>query len=151
MDKALKASWSRRIYKENESWEIFPIHYGLDKISIFGDIYRNNLKNSTKNIFWLDYIIAIEDLIVKRQPFNFMEACAVAIWYNSKICQSKNSAWFKRGIRFIGDLLNALGQIESREEIITEWGISCNFLEYEQMRFGIQNSMKNHIDGTMFI
>ena len=63
----------------------------------------------------------------------------------------KNNAWFKRGINFIGDLLNSLGQMESREEMITKWGISCNSLEYEQLRFRFNNFMRNHIDGTMFI
>ena len=33
-------------------------------------------------MFWLDCIIAIEDLIVKRQPFNYIEVYAVPIWYN---------------------------------------------------------------------
>ena len=78
-DKGLKSSWSRRIYQEDEVWAIYPIHYGLDKISIFGCIYPRNLKESTENEFWLDYIIAIEDLIVKQQPFNYKEACAVPI------------------------------------------------------------------------
>ena len=41
--------------------------------------------------------------------------------------------------------------MESRKEIITKWGISCNFLEYEQLRFRLQNFLRNHIDGTMFI
>ena len=94
-DKALKANWSRRIYQVSEEWAIFPIHYSLDKIFIFGDIYLVKLKNSTKNVFWRDYISAIEDLIVKRQPFNFTEACAMPIWSNSKICCTKHSAWFK--------------------------------------------------------
>ena len=73
------------------------------------------------------------------------------IWYNSKICLTKSSTWFQRGIRLTGDLLNPLGQMESREEIITKWGISCNFLEYEHLRFKFQNFMRNHIDGTMNI
>ena len=55
------------------------------------------------------------------------------------MCHTKNSVLFKRGNRFTGDLLNPLGQMESREKIVTKWGISCNSLEYE------------HIDGTMFI
>ena len=54
-------------------------------------------------------------------------------------------------VTFIGDLLNPLVQMESREEIITKWGISCNFLGYEQLRFRVQNFMRNHIDGTMFM
>ena len=46
--------------------------YGLDEIFIFGDIYLNKLKNSTKeNVFWRENIPAIDDLIVKGQPFNF--------------------------------------------------------------------------------
>ena len=102
-------------------------------------------------MFWLDYITFIEDLIVKRQPFNFTEACGVPVWYNSRICHTKNNAWFKRGIKFIGDLLDPLGQMESRGPMNTKWGISCNFLEYEQLRFRIQNFMRNNIDGTMFI
>ena len=61
----------------------------------------------------------------------------------------KYSAWFKRGIKSIGDLLNPLGQMESREEI-NKWAISCNFLEYEQLRFRFHNFSRNHIDGTMF-
>ena len=94
-----------------------PIHYGLDKILILGDIYLSKLKNSTINVFWLDYITSIEDLIVKRQPFNFTEACGVPIWYNSKICHTKNNTWFKRRIIFIGDLLDPFGQMESKEDI----------------------------------
>ena len=73
------------------------------------------------------------------------------IWYNSKICHTKNNTWFKRGIKFIGDVLDTLGQMESREKIITKWGISCNFLEYEELRFRLQSFMRNHIDGTMFM
>ena len=52
-------------------------------------------------MFWLDYIKAIEDLIVKRQPFNFREACAMPIWYNSKICHTEDSAWFKKGLNLL--------------------------------------------------
>ena len=40
--------------------------------------------------------------------------------------------------KFIGDLLDPLGQIESREEIVTKLGI----LEYEQLRFTFQNFMR---------
>ena len=40
---------------------------------IFGDIYLN------KNVFWLVYITATEEPIVKRQPFKFTEACAMPI------------------------------------------------------------------------
>ena len=112
-DKALKASWSKRIYQEGEGWAAFPMHYGLDKILIFGDIYLSKLKKSTKNVFWLDYITSIEDLIVKRKPFNFTEACGVPIWYNPKICHTKNNTLFRRGIKFIGDLLDTLGQMET--------------------------------------
>ena len=36
----------------------------------------------------------------------------------------------------------------SLSPINTKWGISCNFLEYEQLRFKFQNFMRNHIDGT---
>ena len=65
------------------------------------------------------------------------------------------NAWFKRGIQLviliIGYLLNPLGQMESREEIITTWGFSYNFLEYEQLRFRFNKFMRNHIDGTMLI
>ena len=50
----------------------------------------------------------------------------------------KTSAWFKRGTKFIGDLLDPLGQIESREEIVTKLGI----LEYEQLRFTFQSFMR---------
>ena len=71
-------------------------------------------------MFLFDYITFIEDLIVKRQPFNFTEACVVPIWYNSKICHTKNDTWFKRGLKFIGDLLDPFRQMESREEIITK-------------------------------
>ena len=51
---------------------------------------------------------------------------------------------------FNGDMLNPLGQMESREEITTKWGISCNFLEYEQLRFRFQSYMRKYINGTMF-
>ena len=40
--------------------------------------------------------------------------------------------------------------MESKEDIITKWGISCNFLEYEQLRFRFHNFMVNHIDDTLF-
>ena len=70
---------------------IFPIEYGLNTIFIFGDMYLNNLKeNKTKTMFWLHYILAIGDLIVKRQPFNFIKECAMPIWYNFQICRSRS-------------------------------------------------------------
>ena len=74
------------------------------------------------------------------------------ILYNSKICCTKNKIVpvFKRGITSIDDLLNLFGQMESREVIITKWGITCNFLIYEQLRFRFHNFMRNHKDGTMF-
>ena len=97
-DKALKASWSKRIYQKGEGWAFFPIHYGLDKILIFGDIYLSRLKESTVNVFWLDYITSIEDLIVRRQPINFTEAWGVPIWYNSKICHTKIIPGSKEGL-----------------------------------------------------
>ena len=78
-------------------------------------------------MFWLDYITSIEDLIVKRQPCNSSEAWGMPIWYNSKVCHTNYKTWFKRGITFIGDVLDPWGQMESREEIITKWGFSCTF------------------------
>ena len=123
---------------------IFLMHYFLDKVFIFGDIYLNKLKESTKNVFWLVYITATEELIVKRQPFNFTEACAMPIWCNSKICHRK-SAWFKRGIELIGDLLSPSEEMESRGEIVSKWGISCNFLEYEQFKSQIFLQKAVHI------
>ena len=33
-DKALKASWSKRIYQGGEGWAVFPMRYGIDKILI---------------------------------------------------------------------------------------------------------------------
>ena len=100
-DKGLKASWSKRIYQEGEGWAVFLMHYGVDKILIFGDIYLSKLKKSIKNVFWLDYITSIEDLIVKRQPFNFTEACSVPIWYNSKICQTKQIPGLKERLNLL--------------------------------------------------
>ena len=40
----------------------------------------NKLKKYTKNVFLLECITAIEDLIVKRQPFNFKKTWARSIW-----------------------------------------------------------------------
>ena len=57
----------------------------------------------------------------------------------------------KSEIKFTGDLLNPPVQMESREGIITPWCISCNFLEYEQLRFRFQNFMRHHINGILFI
>ena len=67
------------------------------------------------------------------------------ILYNSKICCTKNKIVpvFKRGITSIDDLLNLFGQMESREGMITKWGITCNFLIYEQLRFRFHNFMRN--------
>ena len=56
------------------------------------------------------------------------------IWYSFKICCTKNNAWFETVTKFISDLLNPLGQMESRDKIITKLEISRNFLEYEQAR-----------------
>ena len=72
---------------------------------------------STENEFWLDCITAIEHLIVKRQFCNFTEACAMPIWYNFRICHTKNSVWFKRGVKFIGDLNNPLLLMQSSAHI----------------------------------
>ena len=38
-DKALKATWVRRIIKGEEGWSIFPYHFKIHKIFLFGDIF----------------------------------------------------------------------------------------------------------------
>ena len=52
-------------------------------------------------MFWLDYITSIEDLIVKRKPFNFSEACGVPIWYNSKYAIPKIIPGLKEGLNLL--------------------------------------------------
>ena len=49
------------------------------------------------------------------------------IWYNFNIFHTTHTACYERGIKFIGDLLNPLRQMESRERIITKWGIRGTF------------------------
>ena len=50
-DKSLKITWSRRIIKENQGWNIFPNFLNIHKTFLFANSYFNTIIKRSKNNF----------------------------------------------------------------------------------------------------
>ena len=58
IDKIMKASWIKRIYKSENGWAATPLFHGLNMIYNYGDIFLQN-KQTIGNKFWNDVVQSV--------------------------------------------------------------------------------------------
>ena len=136
-DKALKVTWVRRIIKGEEGWSIFPFHFKIHKIFLFGDIFLNNIYKECTNNFWKDVIDACRSLYDNIWLLHSPDRSAMPQWYNTKLCNYFNKDWYNKGITCVNDLL-CNGNFISIENLCQRRNVKCYFLEYESIKHKIQ-------------
>ena len=136
-DRALKASWVRRIIKGEEGWSIFPFHFKIHKIFLFGDIFLDNIYKKCNNDFWKDVIEACRSLYDKIWLLHSSDRSLMPLWYNTKLCNYFNKDWYNKGITCVYDLF-CNGSFISIENLRQSRNVKCNFLEYESIKQKIQ-------------
>ena len=81
---ALKISWLKRLKNQDDGWELFPRHYKIHRMIIFGDRYLNLILQKIDNPFWKDVVKSCISLfnIVKKENNN---AYNFPLWFNGDI------------------------------------------------------------------
>ena len=49
---ALKISWLKRLLSQTTGWAVFPIHFNIHKLILYGDEFAREVSRSTRNKFW---------------------------------------------------------------------------------------------------
>ena len=144
--KALKISWIRRVIlnSENNSW------YALSKIDFqkflsLGQGYANNIKQDTENPFWKEILQNWFDYCnnVKIETINHI--LDSPLWYNRNLLNGENlciNNWFKKGIRYVSDILDEHGNFYQFDVLKTIYNIRGTFLDFQTLIRRIPNTWK---------
>ena len=149
--KSLKLSWLRRMIqsKSTTPWitlvnQIIP---DINNIFSLGIYATKNILSQIKNSFWYDTLSAWAELITFYNPTNINECLSTPIWNNATISSVPLfiKSWYKKGIRFIGDLIDTNMKIFDLEEIINIYGINkIDFLTYNRIKIGINKILSSY-------
>ena len=91
----------------------------LDKVYTFGGEWAIECNIANENLFWKSVFESWRALYRTTPPVNNTEIVHSCSWYNYHISKRPLyfPKWFKRGIGFVGDLVNERGKIMTREEL----------------------------------
>ena len=86
-DQSLKLTWIRRFFSTSSIWKQltesqFP---DLEHTLNYSDKFIENLKNTTKNLFWRDVLTYLTSFVKKYKYFSKNEAKNSSFLYNSQI------------------------------------------------------------------
>lgn len=142
---ALKTTWLRRLLLTDSKWQIFiKSEIDISKLTCCNTEYIKDKIKHMKNKFWVEvlhalikineHIILTEDTILKCQIFynNDIKIAGQTVYYDK---------WFKRGVRYVNDMVKDNGDFYSQEEFIQQTGIHVNYLNY----YGIVQAVKGYI------
>ena len=120
----------------------------MSKIINCGSEYVDVVKNKCINKFWTEVFESFKTLIEIEMQNNTTLPLQSPIWYNSNIKIGNKvvfyKEWYKRGIRYIADLLNKDNRDEfmNFEQFEREYKIKSNFVTYH----GLINAIKTNIN-----
>lgn len=141
---ALKATWMRRLLTTDSKWQVF-IKYNIqtENITGCGTKYLEDKMIHLGNKFWADVfqsIINIDKNIIITEE----EILKSPLYYNSNIRIGEQhiylKTWFKKGVRYINDLVNENGIFYEQAEFTEKTGIQTNFIQYN----GLIQSIKQY-------
>ena len=133
---ALKATWIRRVLmNKSKGHNLFQVSTGItvNDIVIYGDSFIKKKKQQITNTFWKDVPLSYAKVQQKLKPQNVDEILGTNIWHNSNIVTGSKAFLYKnnveKGIIFINDLCDELGNLRTFENFIKMYNIKTNVLE----------------------
>ena len=85
-------------------------------------------------MFWSSMIIATASFQQKRNELypnnNVLEE---PIWFNLNLKIPYIRKWDNKDLRKIGDLFNDLGRIKSREQLMNDFNLTINFIDFTRI------------------
>ena len=84
IDKIMKASWIKRIYKSENGWAATPFFYGLNMIYNYGDIFLQKTPQIIGNMFWNDVVQSVYSVYKNATVRSLEHLLAMPLWYNTK-------------------------------------------------------------------
>lgn len=141
--KALKISWFRRQIsnQENISWFILS-QINFHKLYNMGSGYVQEIINGIHNPFWKDILKNWNQFCNSVEIMSVKGVLDSPIWYNKNLKNGYNfyiEDWFKKGVRYISDLLDEHGNIQSFEDLRIRFGLRGTFLNYQSLLRKIPN------------
>ena len=144
---ALKTTWIRRLIGTDSKCQYFiRVNIEMDKLLACGLKYVNEKMKHIHNNFWKDVLQAFINIDKKRE-INERSVLKTPIFYNENTCIKIGnsyifySAWFKKGVRFINDLVKDNGEFFTQGEFTDNTGIQTNSLQYH----GIIRAIKTYL------
>ena len=137
---SIKITWIRRlINSEGCDWvRLFENNVtSIKRITTLGPTWCKDISLKIKNIFWKEILMYWYNFCQNNFIKYNSQIMSTPIWCNPKI--SKNnlflSHWYKKGIIYIGDIVDNDGNILSQNSISTKFDFyNINFLEYFRVR-----------------
>ena len=136
---ALKLTWLRRLITYDSKWQHFIKSYiDLNKLMGCHLNYIEHCKKSIENPFWMDVLNAFIK-INSEKVINEDQVLKCPLFYNNNIKVGGThiyyTNWYKKGIKYINDLIKEDGEFYTLEEFIETTGIQTNHLQfYETLR-----------------
>ena len=125
---ALKMSWLKRLLPQSTGWAVFPIHFNIHKLILYGDEFARRISKNTRNKFWADVAGSVLNFLNCQKIKNIHDLHNTPLWHNSLLNLQYRNAWFKKGIRIVKDLLNEEGTLYTMAEL-SDLNLRINFLE----------------------
>lgn len=142
---SLKATWIRRIRSMNNKFSNLTMFVcpALRHMYKYGTDYIKRQLQQDLNPFWKDVLYSYYVISHNILPSNESQIYSVNLWYNPYITVGGSSICYKRwlaaGVIFIGDLVNADGNLFSYQYALENLRLRTNFLEYNGMLEAIRN------------
>lgn len=112
---ALKITWIRRVLQKENNWQlIMKNEVSVEKLFNCGSEYIKEVLPKIKNMFWKDVFKALLKLEnILDSDMNEEKGQEIPIFHNKYLYIDGKSffykTWFKKGIRFVSDLINENG------------------------------------------
>ena len=130
----LTTEWMKRILARKIVWMIIQKKYGIDKLPQGGPDYLCFLLSKIKNPFWISFIKAItkfKEIFDMNNPQIF--ALNEPLWFNPLTKLEHIKKWDVVGLRTVKDHINSSIEIKTQEEILSDFHISLNSIDYARM------------------
>ena len=144
---ALKSTWIRRLPTKNSKWQVFiKANVNTEKLTGCNIMFLEKVTDTIPNQFWKDVLQSLIN-INKKVVLTEKDILRSPIYYNYNIKLGEMyiyyNNWFKKGIRYINDLIDENGVFYSEAEFTAKTGIKTNFLQYNGLIEAIKKYLKH--------
>ena len=145
--KSMKISWLKRLATTNAVWgEVVSNELSrVQDILTYGSKKLLKISAEINNPFWKNVINALADFSSIYKP-ELPQILSESIWFSdhTKYKCSIVSSWNKKGVRFLGDLINEdSGKLHTKESLENAFGIKMTFLCFHSLIKSLPGEIKS--------